>query len=192
MTFRVENQPADAIRFFVEVVEVGVPVIGLTPRLEIIRIADNELFNEFGGPNFYWNSGDAVDMVPNADFPGLYQFQLPADAIDFPQHFQGYLFRIRNGSVDGEDEFPLFTEHGRVHVVFTGEQMFRMIALRQKNMRLTNATFHSSGQPETGTITVYRTAADASADQNALGTYDFTVTYNGDGTVASYVSTETT
>lgn len=192
MTFRHENQNADEVRFYVEVIEEGAPLTGLSPRLRIIRLSDNMEFDQFGGPSNYWQGfNEPVIMTEHGDFPGLYEYVLPSDAIDFPEHFQGYLFYIQNGDIDAEIEYPLFTEYGRVEVVFTGESMFRMIALRQKNMRLTNLTFHSSGQPETGTLTVYETAADASGDTNALGTYDFTVTYNPDGTVASYVSTET-
>ncbi len=187
---RTENQHWNQIRLYVEVVEVGEPVTGLNPRAQLKRISDGLNYVEFNPPGSRWQAvGDVIELNPVAGCDGLYEFVLPQVDIDFVEQLEGYIVCFQNGDIDGDAELPLFTEHCRIITDFTGEDLFRVLALRQANMRQTNLTFHSSGQPETGTVKIYRTPADATGDINVAGEYAFTATYDGSGQLLSYVST---
>ena len=117
------------------------------------------------------------------NLPGFYIYSVPADDLDLIAGQAGYLAEIREGTT------PVH-EHIRIQPVHIDDDLIRMLGLRQQNMRQTNATFHVSGQPETGTIRIYADAADAIADTGHIGEYSFNATYDGSGQLLSYVSTK--
>lgn len=74
-----------------------------------------------------------------------------------------------------------------------GDDMRRMLSLRQNNVRIVNATWSANGQPATGSIYIYDSAADLTTDTGpgwalATGRYDFTATYDGSGRLTDYIS----
>ena len=185
---RVETQRWDQVRISVEVVEDGAVVDSLAPEALLKRVSDGAIYDpgDTAGARWVGTTSTPITLTEDSDFDGLYEFSLPSADIDFEDHLEGYVVQIVNASA----ETPVFSEYLRICVDFSGEDLYRVLSLRQHNMRVTNTSFHSSGAPETGTVEVYPTAADAVADTNVLGSYAFTATYDSSGNLESYVSSK--
>ena len=73
-----------------------------------------------------------------------------------------------------------------------GDNIRRMLGIRQQNNRIINTAWNANGLPTTGFVLVYDSAADLNADANpwplATGRYDFTATYDGAGRLTAYTS----
>ena len=180
---RFEKQVWDVIRFTMELVSAGTGITGKVPVVRIQRIGDS----------MWWDGaawgGVATDInmseVDSTDLPGLYAYELPSAGPDPLDGAEGYYARVFEPTL-------VRTEFVRVHPDFSGNDLYRVLLLRQQNMRVTNLTFHALGQPETGTVEIYEIAADATADTNVIGEYSFIATYDGSGRLTSYVSVKVT
>lgn len=186
---RTENQHWNAVKFHLQMTEFGVAITGKNPTVQIRRVSDGLYYDPAQALGSRWVGSAPASpqvLVEDATFGGLYSFSLPSGDIDFSEQIAGYLASFANDP----GESPDVTEHLRVITDFTGEDLWRVLAMRAENVRQTNTSFHASGQPTAGTIEIYETAAHATADTNVLGSYSFTATYDASSRLTSYVCTK--
>lgn len=194
---RHETQHWNQIRLYVEVVEFGAPVPGLNPQALIKRVSDGLGYDPGAAAGSRWVATPApVTLAEDSALPGVYGYELPVVDIDFAEQMEGYIVQYRSsaGTFDGETgtppEEPEFVESARIVTDFTGDELFRILALRQNNMRQVNLSYHATGRPETGTIQIYANSSDAASNVSPIGSYSFEATYDVSGRLTSYLSTK--
>ena len=94
--------------------------------------------------------------------------------------------RYQTGTLTADD--AAVTETRLAQLDGLGAKLTQVLGLLRKNFRLKNPTYDADGNLTSGTLRVYGSQADASADANALLSLTITATYNGDGNLTSFLS----
>ena len=71
-----------------------------------------------------------------------------------------------------------------------GEKMLLALGIGKHNMRMSNLSYSAEGKLQSGTIRIFRTAADTHNDVNPLKTYSVYAEYDGQGALTLYRCTE--
>lgn len=191
---RHERQPKDRLILTLEVVLAGVGKAGILPAFtgfQLQRLSDSAWWRDSAGT---WgvapDPSNQLSEVDATNFPGLYQYVVDPAELDADLAAEGYRFVVVETAFGSR-------EHGLIDVdeVAGGgvrdNLLTRTAALRQRNMRFAPSTWDPvTKQPTAGTITIYGSKADATADINAIGQYTIQATFDGSGQLTEYTSVE--
>lgn len=189
----------DFLRFAADLGEANT---GKTVTLTIQRLIDSRYWTGSA-----WQVAPATVSMPQVDatnFPGLYEYEMPASGLGETAARRGYRFRVDEGTVPFHEVgvvYPwtprLLDEDVADHQVADsiGEAIFRSLGTRHGNTKIVHTAWNSAGRPTAGYLLLYNSAADLIADASpwplAVGRYDFTLAYDGSGRLTEYVSERT-
>lgn len=193
-------QSWDLLRF---VVDLGEANTGLTVTLTIQAVG-----NAMYWTGAAWQAGattvGAMTEVDATNFPGLYEYLMPAGGLGQSAAIAGYRYRIDENTVPYHETGVLYPWTSRMldelvadHQVTAsiGEAIHRTHAARHSNTRVVYTAWNAAGRPTTGYLLVYLSKASLNADSDpwplATGRYDFTLAYDGSGRLTSYKSERT-
>lgn len=196
---RQESQQWNVLRAYVEVISAGAGVTGLSPTVEIQRIADG----------LWWDgatwaaSPTALSMTAHANLAGVYQYAVDPSGLDYDLAFPGYVMRIVEGTTPLREHVYSSTlrrsawdDIEPISGETFGDQFFRMVALRQENLRVVYDTWTAAGQVSHGFVYIYESKADLEADVApwplAVGKYEIDQAYDGSSRPTIYTSTKET
>lgn len=197
---RHETQRWDLISVSFEAVAGGVGDAGLTPTVAIQRKSDG-LYLQSGGGS--WGAGFATNNMTEVDAsnqPGLYEYAVPSGQLSRTAGADGYFVKVvesvnsllEYSSISVYDPGAVWSEDRTDHVAAgTLGQLLQIVAgLVQYNHRLSSPTYDANGRLLTATLTVYPTGTDAQNQTSALESVDITMTYDGDGNLATLLARE--
>lgn len=205
---RHERQPRNAIRVTLEIIGGGVGQTGLSPTFVLQRLSDGAWWDALGGT---WEAAAVVNALPELDatnFPGVYEYALPAAGHVEPDGREGYRFQvvetvtstretgiIHPGAVVGGELQEMVDDHFDPGTPGSlADAIQRMLGLRQSNMRFIPATWDANtAQPTSGMVYLYKSKTDLLSDtapwSGAYASYSVAASFDPDtGQLQSYTS----
>jgi len=192
---RHELWPWNEIKLVFELVDLDGGRTALSPVGIMQRSSDGNYLQGDGS----WGASPAnLSLSAVSGHDGRYEYAVPATSTS-PSHGV-YRVRITESTeliVEHVTIIPL-TDGGKAvdpDTVVAGSMadlLLQATGLMGRHHRVTYATFTGSGNnlPATGTMKIYESAVDASADTNVKATYNFTASYDGQDRLTSYLSTK--
>jgi hypothetical protein len=201
---RSEQQPWNRINVTCEIVDFdGSGATGKTVHGLLKRISDGKWLQSGGG----WGASPStltLAAVDATNLPGLYAYAVDPADLDYDAGLDGYFLKVTESTFvlleyalisvltqrDDIRDLDVSTL-GSLTAGTLGDSIWRMLHLRQQNVRVVYDTF--DGQtPTHGNVYVYNTKAEKEADVDpwagAAAVYEFTATVSA-GRVTEYGST---
>ncbi len=154
---RHSEQAWNAVRLYVEIVDEGVGITGLSPTVTVRRTSDGDYMQA----DHSW-SGTPANLTMTDAGGGVYVRQTSTVALDTSDG--AYLATYT------ESTFSVL-EHELITLKISGDDQRRMYSMRQENVRFIPSAWDStSRQPTAGTLYLYPSASAYSADNVPDGT----------------------
>lgn len=183
---RHETQHWDKIRATVEIISGGEGQTGLAPEVAIQRRSDGFWLASGGGSWTAIYDTNTMSEVNSVDLPGLYEYEIPVDQLDYDQSLVGYRMKIvesenliyENVSVDGlrsewKEDLSTYSGPGTAGVVLNDLQVSSIAAAVWDEPKAGHVTAGTFGEGvnvtslETDSITNLSFAPSAVAELSA-------------------------
>lgn len=201
---RSEQQPWNRIRLYLEIIDYdGTGKTGLTVHAVVKRVNDGKWLQSGGG---WGNSPSTLTLtqIDSTNLPGAYGYSIATGDLDRAQGAYGYLVQFTETTMSLRETCHIsqllipndvldadISDFSSLQAGSLGDAMWRMLHLRQENVRVVYTGF-SNSTPTSGTVYLYGSKAAKEADTDpwagALASYDFTATVTN-GRVVEYGST---
>jgi hypothetical protein len=160
---RFSEQSWDDVRLYLEIMEEGVGLAGLSPTVSLRRTSNGDYLQADNS----WGAGEVALAMTDVG-GGLYTRQVSSAALNTTDRYYVAEYNELTQPVK---------EHELVTTKISGDDQRRMFAARLENVRFIPATWDpTTKQPMTGTIYLYPSAA----------AYDADAVPDGTGAMASY------
>jgi hypothetical protein len=171
----------------------GIPQTGLTPSISGYRLDTDALV--FNGLMSHISQGmykyDFSTYDDSLDYTFIADGGATLSDIDRWQYGSNDIGQVTNQndaiSADQTIQYTnLYNQANSISASHTSELAI-IAGLVQRNQRITNCVYGSSGELETATLSIYGSKSNAETQTSPIKTFSLSATYNGSGEMTDYL-----